>query len=422
MVQRRMLGPSITKRLHLAGFIACLLLISACGDGGGGGGVGGLLGAIGGEGERTAGSIVYVTNSGANSVSGYTVNPATGGLTIIAGSPFSDISTPSAIAVSANGLFVYVANNQTNKVTAYRVGTNGALVLLDSTSGNPNPVSVGTTPRALAISKDTQFLYVANSGSSNVSVFKIGTTGGLTLVAQKEGPSKPVGAGISSPIALAVAPNGLFLYVANSTSNTITVFQVDSSGLLTLVPEAGPSTNPISSGGTGLSAMALSSNGQFLYVTNGASSNIAVFRVEPSGLLTLIPPAPSNPTPTGGTTPNGLAVGADGAHLYVANGSGTISVFAIGSTGLLTLVPFPGAGQNPVPPPAAGLTPVALALSPDGQFLYVANHVNSLSGGSVSAYTIVPGTGALVPVTQLLGNPFPAQNSPSAIATLAQAP
>lgn len=354
-------------------------------------------------------------------MSGYTVNPSTGGLAVLTGAPFVDIRTPSAIAVSANGSFAYVANSETNNVTAFRVGTNGALLFGDSTSGNPNPVSAGTTPQALAISKDSQFLYVANSGSDDVTVFKIGTAGALTLVPQTEGRSKPVGAGASSPIGLAITPNGRFLYVATSNSNMVTAFQVDSSGVLTLVPSAGASTNPISSGGAGLTALALSPNGQFLYVTNGTSNTVTIFRVEPSGLLTLIPPTTSNPISTGGTTPNGLAIGADGAHLYVANGSGPISVFAVGSTGLLTLVPVSGTGQNPAPAPATGLTPVALALSPDGQFLYVANRVSSVSGGTVSAYTVVSGTGTLVPVTQLLGNPFPAQNSPSAIATLGQA-
>jgi 6-phosphogluconolactonase (cycloisomerase 2 family) len=314
-------------------------------------------------------------------------------------------------------LFAYVANSQTNKVTAFRVGTNGSLLLGDSSAGNPNPVSVGTTPRALAISSSSQFLYVANSGSDDVSVFKIGMAGALTLVPQTEGRSKPVGAGVSSPIALAVTQNGRFLYVATSTSSMVTVFQVDASGVLTLVSPAGPGTNPISSGGTGLTALALSPNGQFLYVTNGASNNVTMFRVETSGLLTLIPPAGSNPLSTGGTTPNSLAVGADGAHLYIANGGGSVSVLAIESSGLLSLVPAVGASQNPIPTPT-GATPVALTLSPDGQFLYVVNRATSVSGGTISAYTVVSGTAALVPVTQLLGNPFRAENTPSAIATL----
>lgn len=404
-----------SRRSHVTWLIPCLLLVSGCGgDDGGEGGAGGL-GGIGGE--RTTGAIVYVTNSGSNSVSGYTVTAATGGLAAIAGSPFPDVPTPSAIAVSPNGLFAYVANSQTNKVTAFRVGTNGSLLFGDSSTSNSNPVSVGTTPRALAISGDSQFLYVANSGSDDVTVFKIGAAGVLTLVSQAEGRSKPVGAGVSSPIALSITPNGRFLYVATSTSSMVTAFQVDTSGVLTLVPPAGPGTNPISSGGTGLTALALSPNGQFLYVSNGASNNVTMFRVETSGLLTLIPPAGSNPISTGGTTPNGLAVAADGAHLYIANGGGSVSAFSIGSSGLLTLVPAAGASPNPAPT-LTGSTPVALAVSPDGLFLYVANRVTSVSGGTISAYTIVSGTGALVPVTQLLGNPFRAENSPSAIAAL----
>jgi 6-phosphogluconolactonase len=410
MVRERSRNTPWSRRSYVAWLIPCLLLLPGCGDGEEDG-----FGAIGGE--RTTGAIVYVTNSGSNSVSGYTVNQATGGLAAIAGSPFPNVPTPSAIATSPNGLFAYIANSQTNKVTAFRVGTNGALLFGDSSSGNPNPVSVGTAPRALAISRDSQFLYVANSGSDNVSAFTIGAAGVLTLVPQAEGPTKPVGAGVSSPIALAVTPNGRFLYVATSTSSMVTVFQVDASGVLTLVPPAGPGTNPISSGGTGLTAIGLSPNGQFLYVTNGTSNNVTMFRVEPSGLLTLIPPTGSNPISTGGTTPNSLAVAADGAHLYVANGGGSVSVFAIGSSGLLTLVPAEGVSQNPVPT-LAGSTPVALTLSPDGQFLYVVNRTTSVSGGNVSAYTVVSGTGALVPVTQLLGNPFRAENTPSAISTL----
>ena len=419
MLQRRVSFPSIAKRLTFVWLIPCMLLSSGCGDSGGDIGSA-VLGAIGG-GEQRTGAVVYVANRGSNSVSGFTLNPSTGGLAPIAGSPFQDVRTPSAIAVSANGLFAYVANNETNTVTAYQVGTSGALLFVDSTAGNPNPVSVGTAPRALAISKDSQFLYVANSGSDDVTVLKIGTGGVLTNVAQKEGRTKPVSAGVSSPIALAVAPNGRFLYVATSTSNMVTAFQVDSSGVLTLIPEARPGTNPLSSGGTGITGLALSPNGQFLYVTNGTSKSVTAFKIELSGLLTVIPPTSSNPVATGGDSPNGLTIGVDGVHLYVANGGGTISTFAIGNEGLLTLVSPSGTSPNPAPA-LPGTTPVAIAASPDGQFLYVANRITGGTGGTVSAYTVVSGVGTLVPVTQLLGNPFRAENSPSAIATLGQTP
>ena len=388
-----------------------MLFAPGCGDDGGQGGFGGL-GTIGGEATTTA--IVYVTNRGSNDVSGYTINASTGGLAPSPGSPFVNLSAPSAIAVSSNGFFAYAANRQANNVTAFRVGTNGALLRGESTAATPNPTSVGTAPRALAISQDSRFLYVGNSGSDSVTVFSIGTAGVLTRVAQTTGNSNPVGTGGSGPLALTISPTGRFLYVVNGTSNNVTAFQVETSGLLTQVPPAGPGTNPISVSGTGPTALAMSPNGQFLYVTNGASNTVTAFQVATSGLLTLVTSTGSNPNPVsaGGATPNGIAVASNGAFLYIANGEGNVSAFAMGGNGLLTLVPASGTALNPTP---AGSSPAAVTISQDGQFLYVANR-----GGSVSAYTIVSESGTLVPLTPLLGNPFPAGTNPSAIATPAQ--
>lgn len=398
---------TIMNRLPLAWLFSLLLLPSGCGDGGGdGGGVGGVGGTIGGVGTT---AIVYVTNSESNNVSGYTINPSTGGLATVPGSPFGNVSAPSAMVVSSDGFFAYAANSQANNVTAFRVGTNGALLLTTSTPTTLNPALVGTAPRALAISRDSRFLYVANSGSDSVTVFGIGTGGVLTRVPQATGNPNPVPAGGSSPIALAISPTGRFLYVANSASDTVTAFQVETSGLLTQVLAAGPGTNPVPVSGTKPTALAMSSNGQFLYLTNGASNTVTAFRVETSGLLTLIPPTGSNPVSTSGDTPNGIAVASNGANLYIANGGGNVSTFAIGGNGLLTPVPASGSAPNPVP---AGSGPVAVTISQDGQFLYVANR-----GGNVSAYTIVSGSGSLIPLAPLLGNPFPAGTSPSAIAT-----
>jgi 6-phosphogluconolactonase len=408
MAHRESCEAVTVKKLLLPWVFPFLLLASGCGDDGGGGGFGGL-GTIGGGAGTTA--IVYVANNGSNNVSGYSINTATGGLSVLPGSPFANVSTPSAIAVSSNGFFAFAANSQANNVTAFRVGTDGALLLASPTPANLNPAPVGTAPRAVAISKDARFLYVANSRSDSVTVLSIGATGLLTLVPPTSGNPNPVAAAGSSPTAIAVAPINRFLYVANSASNTVSVFQVEAGGLLTLVPPAGSGTNPVSTGGTAPTALGMSSNGQFLYVTNSSSNNVTAFQVETNGLLTPIPPAGSgtNPVSVRGTAPNSIAVSPNGAFLYTANGGGNVSAFSIGSNGLLTLVPTSGNTPNPTP---AGTGPSALTISQDGQFLYAANR-----GGGVSAYTITTGTGALVPLTPLLGNPFPTGTEPSAIAT-----
>ena len=91
------------NRLLLAWLFPLVVLSSGCGDDGGeSGGFGGTGGPLGGAGAT---SILYVTNNGSNNVSGYSINTTGGTLAAIPGSPFSNVSGPSAMAVSSNGFF-----------------------------------------------------------------------------------------------------------------------------------------------------------------------------------------------------------------------------------------------------------------------------------------------------------------------------
>jgi 6-phosphogluconolactonase (cycloisomerase 2 family) len=106
-----------------------------------------------------------------------------------------------------------------------------------------------------------------------------------------------------------------------------------------------------------------------------------------------------------GTNPSAVTVSPNGQFLYVANDGGNVSAYTI-TTGTGVLTPVAG---SPFP---AGANPVALTIEPNGEFLYVAN-----GGGNVSAYAIATGTGVLTPLNGLLGNPFTVGTLPSGIAT-----
>ncbi len=417
MVRRDTHNILILKKALLGGLFSLAVLSSGCGDdGGGGGGVGGTGGTLGGLGTT---SILYVANNGSDNVSGYSINTISGILAAIPGSPFSNVSGPSAMAVSSNGFFAYVTNGRTSTVAAFRVSTEGALLSVPTTPSNPNPAPVEAAPGALAIAPDTKHVYVGNSGTDKVTAFNIEASGALTLIPQTAGTTNPVSVNGADPAAIAITQNGQFLYVANSGSNNVTIFSIGATGLVSLIAPSGANTNPISTGGTAPKGMAISPNGSFLYVANSSTHNVTVFQIGTNGLLTLVPPTGSTtnpiPTGTGGTTPNSLMISLDGRFLYSANGGGTISAFTIGSDGLLGLVSTSAGNLNPISA-GANATPVGLTMSPDGRFLYVATNVSTL-GGRVSAFTITPETGALVPLTALLGNPFLAGNTPSAIAT-----
>src|ERR1700723_4723655 len=121
------------------------------------------------------GRFAYVDNQGSNDLSAYLINPSTGLLTPIAGSPFaSQGTTPVSLTVDPNGLFLYVVDNASNDVSVYSI---------DNSTGQLAPAGVpiatGTGPLALAVDPTDTFLFVANFGSNSVSAYTIDSTTGL---------------------------------------------------------------------------------------------------------------------------------------------------------------------------------------------------------------------------------------------------
>jgi DNA-binding beta-propeller fold protein YncE len=79
-------------------------------------------------------------------------------------------------------------------------------------------------------------------------------------------------------------------------------------------------------------------NGQFVYVSNAASSTISGIAISATGTLTPIGPAVVGTNPTGSTDLD-ITVGADGKFVYTLNsGTGTIGIFAIQQDGTLNSV------------------------------------------------------------------------------------
>jgi 6-phosphogluconolactonase len=273
--------------------------------------------------------------------------------------------------------YVYATIPNANQVLAYREDPNsGVLTLL---SGSPYPAGDGA--RSVVLHPSGKFLYVANPGQieNDISLFTIASNGVLT----EKLPRTPIGSSASQPEYMAMDPAGAYLYVANTESDNISVFSIDSgTGALTQLQ---PPNSPVAITGQPLN-MQLTPSGNYLYVTtsggqaNSNDGSIFGFSVS-SGVLT--PFAYPNPIDSGGLNPNGLAIDPSGTYLYAANtGSGSISIFTIGPSGALSEV----AGS-----PLAGTytAPVSLILDSKGAFLYVANQGSS----NVAVYSISSTTG-----------------------------
>ena len=75
-----------------------------------------------------ASKFAYVTNSGSNDVSMYTINATTGALTSIG--TIAAESAPTSIAIHPAGQFAYVTNSGSNDVSMYSIGSTGTLTLI----------------------------------------------------------------------------------------------------------------------------------------------------------------------------------------------------------------------------------------------------------------------------------------------------
>jgi len=137
---------------------------------------------------------VYVLNGGSNDISAFSVDPTTGVLAAVAGSPFATGIGPTFLAIDPTARFVYVANGAAASVSAYAVdATTGALRAVPG-----SPFACGSGPLYLTFDHAGNYLYVANGGSADISGFAIsvvgGTTGAGALTAL---PGSPYAAGTS---------------------------------------------------------------------------------------------------------------------------------------------------------------------------------------------------------------------------------
>jgi len=283
--------------------------------------------------------------------------------------------------------FLYASIPTSNTIVAYREDPNSGV--LTQLAGSP--ITAGSAVQALAMHPSGKFLYAANSGSNNISLYTVNSTGGLTEVTPR------TNAG-TSPTLLAIDSAGGFLYAANSGSFDISVFSINSStGLLTSVAQTSGATAPI-----GMQAMniALTPSGNFLYVTGQPLVQGGLIQVFPLSKGVLGTPVAGSPFVTG-NIPLGLVIDSAGAHLYTANKQdNSISSFTIHSDGSLAQL-----GS------AIGETfigPVSLLIDKSGKYCYVANQGSS----NVAAY----GVGSDGSLTLLSGSPFSTGSQPSVLA------
>ncbi len=172
---------------------------------------------------------VYVANRDSNTISAYRIDATTGALTPVAGSPFTSASMmyPVSVATSAAGnpggnFFLFAADNRSDTISVFTINTTtGALTWDDDVAGNPGegPISVAVDPNFFPCNVTTCFpygyFYEVNQNDSNVLEQNFNVFTGAVVGGNG---TTPTG---SFPYAITLNRAGTFAYVANSGSNTV---------------------------------------------------------------------------------------------------------------------------------------------------------------------------------------------------------
>ena len=329
----------------------------------------------------------------------FSVNSSTGAITEVPGSPFNAGLIPEQLVVDPTGRFVYVANEQSEDITAFSVDpSTGALTELP---GSPFPIGGG--PQAIAIDPTGRFLYVSSSLVSsgqpiyNLYEFTIDSATGVLTPAT----GSPFEQGNIIP-AIIFDPAGNYAYLTQGSPDTglsspILVCSVDfSSGVLTPIGSVQPNTG-------GANHAIVDPGSRFLYSIDPVTSEVDAFTIVLGG---------GSPIEVSGSpyavanNPYSLGVHPSGNFLYVVNENelyqttstpsqydGSISAFAIDSgTGALTVLP--------ASPYAAGINPTSMVVDPTGSFAYSTSTMYTTgytAFAQIQGFSIDASSGVLTP-------------------------
>jgi len=318
-------------------------------------------------------------------------------------------SAPTRLGPDEGAAFAMTNRSTDNEIISYRRAANGSLTRVGSLSTRGNGIGTDLdTQGALRLSADNRFLYAANAGSDDVTVFSVNGTQ-LTFLQKVYAGDLPnsltihgnllyvldgsvAGNGIrgfrrtadgtltplpfsfrllSSPIAVPgqveFSPDGRFLLVTQKTTNVlltppdaIDVFRVLPGGLTLPMPRR------MASNGLRPFSLAFRNDSQLFVVEsfNAApeASAASSYRLTDNGTLEVI----SGSIPNQQTDTCWVVITKDGRYAFTANfGNGTISSYRFAPNGQVVLVEGNAAFLG------MDSQPVDLALSTDSRYLYL---------------------------------------------------
>jgi|ERR1051326_1852239 6-phosphogluconolactonase (cycloisomerase 2 family) len=281
-------------------------------------------------------NFVYTNdNFSPNTVSVFKVSPNNGALTLIPGSPFltggngggNDVNAENiATATQGTASFLYAANNGSGTISAFAINPKtGTLVPVPGSPFQVGPNTSGST-MSLTPSPNGHFLFQVDESSTLIRTFNIAANGVIT-----EAAGSPFDTG-AEPEGLKVTANGSFLLVGLRSLDALGVYSIDANGALTPV-----SGSPFLTNGPAVAMDSTCANNR-VFVSSAGSNLIDAFDMAADGSLT---PVPGSPFPSGGTsTINALTLTPSNQDLLTPDTfNSAVSSLAVAQDGSLQPVP-----------------------------------------------------------------------------------
>ncbi len=182
------------------------------------------------------GQFIYSANSGTDTIGEYRIVLPTGTLSSIATALNSQGTGPAWIAIDPTGRFAYAANQTTSTG-----GTVGEFTIAPATGAladnSPAFINAATAPSSAVVEPTGKFLFVSDFTLNQISSFTIDPSTGALGVNAAALPA--VSTGGTGAVALGVDVSGQYLYCVNSGSNDISIFKINlSNGTLSQVGTA----------------------------------------------------------------------------------------------------------------------------------------------------------------------------------------
>jgi len=276
------------------------------------------------------------------------------------------------IATSPDDQQVYAAGFSDNALVVFnRNSSSGQLNFAQVLRDDSNGIDGLAGASAVALSPDGSFVYATGFTDRAVSVFRREANGLLSFITTYKNGNNGID-GLSGAFALVVTENQV--YVAGNSDDAIAVFNRNlATGELTF-QQALRFTEPTQNL-DGINALALTPDGLQLLATHFNANRLSVFnRDSNNGQLTLLQTLTNNIGGIQGLTQvNNVLASPDGKHVYTVSG-GTDNALTVfnrqAETGELTFATLYRDGVDGVDGLASA---TGLAISPNGSYLYVAS-------------------------------------------------